>query len=181
MTKQTRLSSLWPGRRLLRQYILGGTIIQLHTNRLREDLILLLSTSYSSGSLRYHLIPKNHWVIWLPLIYSAATTHLTGHTSPSLPFAVASRDEPRTHTELRIQGPSRSRGIESLGMASTTGAVSPPSHPDPTNSSTLLAKRKRDDTTDLYHHLNGAHASKSAEPAMDSQSLIQDLVEVLKA
>ena len=66
-------------------------------------------------------------------------------------------------------------------MASTTGAVSPPSHSDPTNSSTLSAKRKRDDTTDLHHHLNGAHASKSVEPATDSQSLIQDFVDVLKA
>lgn len=93
----------------------------------------------------------------------------------SLPFTVASRDEPRS------QGLTLSRGIESLVMASITGALSPSSHSDPTNTSTLSAKRKRDDTVDLHNHLNGVHESKSKEITADPQSLIQDLIDVLKA
>lgn len=132
--------------------------------RIASDSCLSLRTSPSpAGSLAY----------WSTLVYNATATLLDGHTLSSLPFAVASRDEPRR------QHPRLSRGIESIMMASIAGPESPQSRTDSTTPSTVSAKRKRDDSLDTHNHVNGAHESKSEDTAQDSQSLIQDLVDVL--
>jgi hypothetical protein len=106
-------------------------------------------------------------------VYGAAATLLDCYTLFSVPFAVASRDQPRR------QPPSLSRGIESVVMASIAGAESPRSHSDSSTPSTLSVKRKRDDSLDTHYRVNGIHESKSEDAAQDSQSLIRDLIDVL--
>jgi hypothetical protein len=66
-------------------------------------------------------------------------------------------------------------------MASIPGAESPRSRSDSITPSTLSAKRKRDDSLDVHGQVNGVRESKSEVPAQDPQSLIQDLLDVLKA
>ncbi|KAL3426440.1 hypothetical protein PVAG01_03231 [Phlyctema vagabunda] len=69
-------------------------------------------------------------------------------------------------------------------MASTNGVLSPPVNPDNTTSLNLAAKRKRDDSAEIPHHVaNGTSDSNiatSTDHAAASQSLIRDLLDVLK-
>ncbi len=70
-------------------------------------------------------------------------------------------------------------------MASVNGVLSPPPLSESANSpSSLLAKRKRDDTIEVENIPNGTAESEGAglpaESAEDSRTLIRDLVDVLK-
>jgi hypothetical protein len=64
-------------------------------------------------------------------------------------------------------------------MASISREESPPPRVDSTTPS-ISSKRKRDDSLDIHSHANGVQESKSEEAAQDPQSLIQDLLDVLK-
>jgi hypothetical protein len=157
---------------LLRQFTLGGPIPS--TYRLRKEYLPVVSPRIPACLCEHHPARQKHWVIGPRSSTALPPRKVDGHTLSSLPLTVATRDEPRS------QHPGLSRGIESLIMASIPGAESPRSRSDSSTPSTFSAKRKRDDSLDVHNHVNGVHDAKSEDAAQDSQSLIQDLVDVLK-
>lgn len=63
-------------------------------------------------------------------------------------------------------------------MATINGILSPPVRPEAENAP-LSAKRKREDSID-DSHINGSSDSNNAKTVEDVQTLITDLVDVLK-
>jgi hypothetical protein len=79
-----------------------------------------------------------------------------------------------------------SRVIASLEMASVNGALSPPSHSESTTTPiTHSVKRKRDESDEIQNITNGTaddeEAAQTGESLEEAQSLVRDLIDVLKA
>lgn len=71
-------------------------------------------------------------------------------------------------------------------MASVNGALSPPSHSESTTTPiTHSVKRKRDESDEIQNITNGTaddeEAAQTGESLEEAQSLVRDLIDVLKA